>query len=109
MNCRPYRRRVFPLSLVIVSTYSYVDTILPGRYRRIKVSWPDGYERAIEAGTDEGLFERLLDGINSLLADLTSGDRLVDDVEQVIDVGLVLVAKSLRVTLQDLVSGPACR
>jgi len=26
-----------------VSTYSYVDTILPSRYRGIKVSWPDGY------------------------------------------------------------------
>ena len=31
LNCAPYRRLVFPLSLVIVSTYSYVDTILPGR------------------------------------------------------------------------------
>lgn len=32
LNWRPYRRLVFALSLVIVSTYSYVDTILPGRY-----------------------------------------------------------------------------
>jgi hypothetical protein len=44
LNCDPYRRRVFPLSLVIVSTYSYVDTILPGRAGQFKVSWPDGYQ-----------------------------------------------------------------
>ncbi len=43
LNCVPYRRRVFPLSLVIVSTYAYVDAILPGRGEGFKMRWPDAY------------------------------------------------------------------
>ena len=45
LNCCSYRRRVLPLSLVIVSTYSYVDTILPGQAGQFKVSWPDAYQK----------------------------------------------------------------
>ena len=38
LNCDPYRRLVFPLSLAIVSTYSYVDTILQTSGARFKMS-----------------------------------------------------------------------
>jgi hypothetical protein len=43
LNCDPYRRRVFPLSLVIVSTSFYVDTILQTSGARFKMTSPDGY------------------------------------------------------------------
>lgn len=43
MNCEPYRRRVFPLSLAVVSTYFNVDTILQTSGANFKMSWPDGY------------------------------------------------------------------
>jgi hypothetical protein len=43
LNCDPYRRRVFPLSLVIVSTYLSVDTILPVAPPGFKMTWPDAY------------------------------------------------------------------
>ncbi len=56
MNCDPYRRRVLPLSLVIVSTYSYVDTILPSRHGEFKMTSPDGYQ--LEAAIVEGRLVR---------------------------------------------------
>jgi hypothetical protein len=46
LNCAPYRRRVFLLSLVIPSIYFYVDAILPATAGNFKMTWPDAYHAA---------------------------------------------------------------
>lgn len=40
LNCDLYRRLVCPLLLAIVSTYSYVDTILQTSGPSFKMTWP---------------------------------------------------------------------
>lgn len=60
--------------------------------------------RIIDLCSTQGLFQRLFNGIDALFTDLVGIDRLSDDGQQVVDIGLLLVAKGLSVFLQYAVS-----
>lgn len=48
----------------------------------------------------QGFFQSLFDRINAFLADLVCTNRLCDDGEKIVNVGLLLVAQCLSMLLQ---------